>query len=220
MSWSLYGAYLVFVALLVIAPGPDTLVVLKNSLAGGRLAGVVACVGVTTGCVLQGTAAALGVGALIVRSQPVFDTVRVAGVIYLCWLGIQALRSARRGGTGGPLGNLDAQDRTAGATEFRAGHAFRCWRQGFLSNVTNPKVLALFLSVLPQFLGRGHGSTAGALLLAYTVPVLGMAWQLGLVTVVHRARAWIQRRKVRRAMDAITGTALIGFGVALAAEAQ
>ena len=94
MSWSLYGAYLVFVALLVIAPGPDTLVVLKNSLAGGRLAGVVACVGVTTGCILQGTAAALGVGALIVRSQPVFDTVRVAGVIYLCWLGIQALRSA------------------------------------------------------------------------------------------------------------------------------
>ena len=236
MSWSLYGAYLVFAILLVLAPGPDTMVVLKNSLAGGRTAGLVASLGITTGNLIQGTAVALGVGALIVRSQPVFDALRVVGVAYLCWLGFQALRSAYRSRTGGP-GHPDTADHpgnaapavpggapgaagAAGAAAGRRRHAFRSWRQGFLSNVTNPKVLAMYLSVLPQFLHRGHGSTAIALLLAYTVSVLGLAWLLALVAVIHRARVWIERRKVRRAMDAVTGTALLGFGVALAAESQ
>ncbi len=229
MSLGLYGTYLVFVVLLVIAPGPDTMVVLKNSLAGGRRAGMLTCAGVTAGNLVQGTAVALGVGALIVRSQPVFDALRLAGVAYLCWLGFQALRSAYRGGSGGPLGELGtgndpavAAGDGAGAADRRRGarRPLRWIRQGFLSNVTNPKVLAMYLSVLPQFIDRGHGSTAVALVLAYTVGILGLAWQVGLVAAVHRARAWIQRRKVRRALDAVTGTALIGFGVALAVEAQ
>lgn len=232
MTWSLYGTYLVFVILLVIAPGPDTMVVLKNSLAGGRPAGMLTCLGVTAGNLLQGTAVGLGVGALIVRLHPVFIALRVAGVVYLCWLGVQALRSAWRSRTGDPAGP-DAPGHPADGAAAAQGSAaaaasaspvrrrpFRSWRQGFLSNVTNPKVLAMYLSVLPQFLDRGHGSTTVALLLAYTVVVLGVAWQMGLVVLIHRARAWIKQRKVRRALDAITGTALIGFGVALAAESQ
>jgi threonine/homoserine/homoserine lactone efflux protein len=228
MSLSEYGTYLVFVILLVIAPGPDTMVVLKNSLAGGTAAGLVTCLGVAAGNLVQGTAVAFGVGALIVRSQPVFDALRIAGVAYLCWLGFQALRSARRDGTGGPLGELGTDGQPAGMAAGtgagdgrpRARRPLRWSRQGFLSNVTNPKVLAMYLSVLPQFTGRGHGSTAVALALAYTVAVLGLAWQAGLVAAAHRARGWIQRRKVRRALDAVTGTALIGFGIALAAESQ
>lgn len=237
MTWSLYGTYLIFVILLVIAPGPDTMVVLKNSLAGGRMAGLVSSLGICAGNLAQGTAVALGVGALIVRSQPVFDGLRVAGVVYLCWLGFQALRSAFRGSRTGvpadPVSTEQGGDAAPAAREGAAAartvrgngsparrHGFRWLRQGFLSNVTNPKVLAMYLSVLPQFLDRGHGSTAVALLLAYTVGALGLAWLLGLVAAIHHARAWIQRRKVRRAMDAVTGTALIGFGVALAAESQ
>ena len=238
MSLSLYGTYLIFAVLLIIAPGPDTMVVLKNSLAGGRTAGLVSSVGICAGNLAQGTAVALGLGALIVRSQPVFDGLRVAGVVYLCWLGFQSLRSAIRSSrTGDPADPVSMEHPDAapaardGAAAARSGHGrghgsqlrrhgLRWLRQGFLSNVTNPKVLAMYLSVLPQFLDRGHGSTAVALLLAYTVGVLGLAWLLGLVAAIHRARAWIQRRKVRRAMDAVTGTALIGFGVALAAETQ
>lgn len=237
MSLSLYGTYLIFVILLVIAPGPDTMVVLKNSLAGGRMAGLVSSLGICAGNLAQGTAVALGVGALIVRSQPVFDGLRVAGVVYLCWLGFQALRSAFRSSrTGDPADPVSTEHQGDAAPAAREGaaaaravrgngspvrrHGFRWLRQGFLSNVTNPKVLAMYLSVLPQFLDRGHGSTAVALLLAYTVGVLGLAWLLGLVAAIHRARAWIQRRRVRRAMDAVTGTALIGFGIALAAESQ
>ncbi|MFI9504846.1 LysE family translocator [Nocardia sp. NPDC052566] len=213
MTWANYGTYLVFVVLLVLAPGPDTAVILKNSLVGGRRGGVSTAAGIAVGNLIQGTAAALGVGALITRSQPVFDALRIIGAVYLCWLGIQAFRSARR--ASGTFG-LDTADGDPGVD--LSGRAFRWWRQGFLSNVTNPKVMALYLSVLPQFLQDGHASTQAALVLAYTVGVLGLAWQLVIVAMIDRARRWIRRPRVRAALDAITGTALVGFGIGLAAE--
>ncbi|TVT57672.1 LysE family translocator [Amycolatopsis rhizosphaerae] len=206
MTWHLYGTYLIFVVLVVLAPGPDTAVTLKNALSGGTRGGLMAAFGITVGNLLQGTAVALGLGALIARSQPVFVTLRWAGVAYLCYLGFQALRGAWRG-------DYAAMD----AIGSRAS-GFRRWREGFLSNVTNPKVLALYLSVLPQFLDPHHTGPGQALLLAYTVTVLGGLWLLVLMSLAHRVRDWLSRRKVRRSLDGITGTALIGFGVALAAE--
>ncbi|MFD2421061.1 LysE family translocator [Amycolatopsis pigmentata] len=206
MTWSSYGVYLIFVVLVVLAPGPDTMVMLKNALAGGTRGGLLATAGIATGNVVQGTAVALGLGTLIVRSQPLFVTLRWAGVAYLCYLGVQALRSARRG----DYRMLDEMgSRSSG---------FRRWREGFLSNTTNPKVLALYLSVLPQFLDPVRSTTGDALLLAFTVAVLGSLWLLLLMLVVHRVRAVLRRRRVRRSLDALTGTALIGFGVALAVD--
>lgn len=206
VTWSSYGTYLIFVILVVLAPGPDTMVTLKNSFAGGFRGGLLAVTGIALGNVVQGTAVALGVGAVIVRSQPVFTTIRWLGVVYLCYLGFQAIRAAWRGNYG------------ALAHPGARGTGFRRFREGLLSNLTNPKVLALYLSVLPQFLDPVHGSTLDALVLAYTVAVLGAAWLLGLLLFVHRARAWLGRRKVRRALDAVTGSTLIGFGIALATE--
>lgn len=207
MTWSTYSSYLVIVVLIVLAPGPDTMVALKNSLAGGARGGLLATFGIASGNVVQGTAAALGLGAIIVSSQPVFTTLRWCGVVYLCYLGFQALRGAWRG----QYGALD--DPSA-----RPVSGFRRWQEGFLSNVTNPKVLVLYLSVLPQFLDPVHGTLGDALVLAYTVGVLGAVWLLLLVLFVHRVRAWLRRRTVRRAMDTVTGVALVGFGAALAAE--
>jgi threonine/homoserine/homoserine lactone efflux protein len=100
----------------------------------------------------------------------------------------------------------------------RRGAGFRRFREGFLSNVTNPKVLVMYLSVLPQFLTPGVTTTLDALVLAYTVGILGAVWLGLLLLVVHRVRDWLSRRRVRRTVDAVTGTALLGFGVALASE--
>ena len=207
MTWSVYGSYLVIVILVVLAPGPDTAVLLKSSLAGGARGGLMAMFGIFTGNIVQGTAAALGLGAVIAHSQPVFTTLRWLGVAYLCYLGIQALRGAWRG-------DYDALDAAARSR----GGLLRRFREGFLSNITNPKVLVLYLSVLPQFLNPATTSTGEALLLAYTVAVLGSLWLLVLLFFVHRVRAWLAKRTVRRSLDAVPVTALIGFGAALAAE--
>lgn len=207
VTWSLYSSYLLIVVLIVLAPGPDTIVVLKNALAGGARGGLLASFGIFVGNVLQGTAAALGLGVLIVRSQSLFLALKWLGAAYLAYLGFHALRAAwrsqyegmddlRRGGTGG----------------------FRRWREGFLSNITNPKVLVLYLSVLPQFLDPATTTAWDALLLAYTVAVLGGLWLVVLLFLAHRVREWLGKWRVRRALDGLTGTALIGFGAALVVE--
>ncbi len=207
MTWSSYSSYLVIVVLIVLAPGPDTMVMLKNSLSGGTRGGLLATAGIFAGNAVQGTAAALGLGVVIAQSQPVFVTLKWLGAAYLVYLGFQALRGAWRGDYNG-----------VEAVKAQKASGFRRWREGFLSNITNPKVLVLYLSVLPQFLDPATTSTWHALLLAYTVAVLGAVWLMVLLFFVHRVRTWLERRKVRRALDGATGTALVGFGAVLAFE--
>ncbi|MEV4055466.1 LysE family translocator [Amycolatopsis sp. NPDC049688] len=203
MTWGTYGTYVLFVVLVLIVPGPDTALVLKNSLAGGKRGGVLTALGIGSGNLVQGLAAALGLSAVIVRSEPVFVTLKWAGAAYLGYLGVKALIAAWRG-------NYSA----LAQAKPRGG---RRWREGFLGNLTNPKVLVFYLSMLPQFLGP-DSSIAESLLLAATVGVLATLWQLVVVAGVHRIRGWLGRRRVRRVLDGATGTALVGFGAALALE--
>jgi threonine/homoserine/homoserine lactone efflux protein len=107
--------------------------------------------------------------------------------------------------TDSEAGGLTAAQRAAG------------WRQGFLSNITNPKVLVFYLAVLPQFLEPGAGVLA-MLLLAFSHAVLSLVYLLVLVTGMHRARRVLTRRRVRRGLDGITGCALLAFGARLALE--
>jgi threonine/homoserine/homoserine lactone efflux protein len=158
---------------------------------------------------VQGTAAAAGLGAVIVRVQPLFEAVKWAGVAYLMYLGVQALRSAARG----QYPALDAD----GGPPRTGGAALAGWRQGFLSNITNPKVLVFYLAVLPQFLPAQAG-VAVLLLFALSHAMLSLGYLLLLTMTLQRARRILDRRRVRRALDATTGAVLLGFSARLAAE--
>ncbi|MGY1742482.1 MULTISPECIES: LysE family translocator [unclassified Blastococcus] len=200
-----YASFVVFATVLVLVPGPDTAVVIRNTLAGGRRRGTWSAVGIAASNVVQGTAAAAGLAAVVVRVEPLFQAIRWLGIAYLAYLGVQSLRSAVRGRYEDLAGNGTADP----------GAALRGFRQGFLSNITNPKVLAFYLAVLPQFLGP-QAAVPVLVAFALTHAVLGLAWLLVLVAGLHRARRVLTRRPVRRAMDAVTGCALLGFGTRLA----
>jgi len=207
VTWSKYGEFLIFAVVLILIPGPDFAVVTKNTIAGGRRRGRWTALGVATSNLVQGTAAACGLGALILRAQPVFTAIKWAGVVYLAYLGTQAIRSGIRGQYE-PIGS----DRPAAG-----GRVFTGWRQGFLSNITNPKVLVFYLAVLPQFLGPGV-AIGWLLALAWSHAVLGLAYLFVLTAGIHGARGLLLRRKVRRGLDATTGAVLIGFSARLATE--
>ena len=207
MTWSTYAEFLVFATVLVLIPGPDFAVVTKNTLAAGRRRGRWAALGVASSNVIQGTLAASGLSALIVRVQPVFEAIKWAGVAYLAFLGAQAIRSAIWGRY---LPFDEGQSATTGA-------AFGGWRQGFLSNITNPKVLIFYLAVLPQFLAPG-ASVGWLLAFAWSHALLSLIYLLALITGLHRARQVLARRKVRRTMDGVTGAVLLGFSARLAVE--
>ena len=159
LSWAAYSTFIAFVLLLTIVPGPDFAVVMKNAMAGGRTDGLWTTVGINISNAVQGTAAALGLGALIIASRPLFETLRWVGITYLCWLGVHALRSSWRGPQAG-VPDAPSQSST--------GSWRRRLTQGVLSNITNPKVLVFYLSVLPQFLPT-HASLLDALVLANTL---------------------------------------------------
>ena len=203
MSWSKYTEFLAFAAVLVLIPGADFAVVTRNTLVGGRRRGRWTALGVSSSNLVQGTAAAFGLSALIVRVQPLFEAIKWAGVAYLAYLGAQAIRSAIRG-------QYQPMDEADGHTRGPAG-----WRQGFISNITNPKVLVFYLAVLPQFLTPGAG-LGWLLVLAWSHAVLGLSYQLALVTGLYGARRLLMRRKVRRGLDATTGAVLLGFSAKLA----
>jgi len=189
-------------ALVIATPGQDTALTIRNTLLGGRATGVATALGVGAGQAAWTLATALGVGALLATSEPAFAALRVAGAAYLFWLGLRTLWTAARG---------------AGSTR-QGGRAARrpavALRQGLLSNLGNPKMLAFFTSLLPQFSSTGAGLLAHGLLFC----VLTTIWLSGYAVVVSRARALLDRGRVRRALDAVTGTVLVAFGVRLAAE--
>jgi threonine/homoserine/homoserine lactone efflux protein len=209
MTWAAYGAFLAFAIVLILVPGPDFAVVTKNTLAAGRWRGGWAAAGVACSNAVQGAAAAAGLGVVIVRVQPLFEAIKWAGAAYLVYLGAQSLRSAVRG----QYPPLDAR----GHRPRTGGVAVAGWRQGFLSNITNPKVLVFYLAVLPQFLPAKAGA---AVLLAFALShaVLSLSYLLLLTLALQRARRILERRRVRRALDATTGAALLGFGARLVAE--
>lgn len=205
MNSSAYWSFLAFAFVLVLVPGPDFAVVTRNTLAGGHRRGAWSAAGVASSNALQGIAAAAGLGVVIVSSQPLFQAIKWAGIAYLAFLAVQAFRSALAGEYP-PLSDGSS-----------SGRALSGWRQGFLSNITNPKVLVFYLAVLPQFLGP-DASVPTLLAFALSHALLSLLYLLVLVAGLHRVRRVLSRRRVRRALDAATGTALAGFGARLAAE--
>ena len=162
---------------LVLIPGPDFAVVTKNTLVGGRRRGRWTALGVSSSNLVQGTAAAFGVSGLILRVQPLFEAIKWAGVGYLAYLGAQAIRSALRG-------QYQPADEADGGGKARG---LAGWRQGFTSNITNPKVLVFYLAVLPQFLTPGAGLgwllvLAWSQMIGFTILAIGIF----LATVFHQ----------------------------------
>jgi threonine/homoserine/homoserine lactone efflux protein len=206
VTWSTYAEFLAFAIVVILVPGPDFAVVTKNTLVGGRAKGRWTSLGVCTSAFVQGTAAAFGLSTFVVRAQPIFETIKWLGVAYLLYLGAHSVRSAIRGDY------KPIDDPTA-----RRTGALGSFRQGFVTNITNPKVLFFYLAVLPQFL-RPDAGPVWLLAFAWSHAALGLAYLMMVTTMLARFRVLLIRRRVRRAMDATIGAVLIGFSAKLATE--
>ncbi len=200
-SWT----FLAVAIALVVTPGADFAVIVRNTVAGGRRVGTATTLGVSTAAALQGLLVSFGLAGFIVRAHPVFLTIKWAGIGYLAYLAASALLSAIRGNYPPAETGQRSLSRSSG------------FRQGFLCNAANPKILVFYLALLPQFLGSAAPWWAW-LAHAWTLPLLGTCWCLLIVAGVDRARNLISRRQVRRTFDALTGTVLLGFCAKLATE--
>ena len=192
-------AFLGVSALVIVTPGQDTALTIRNTLLGGRRSGVLTAAGVASGQAFWTLAASLGLAALLSASEPAFLAVRLAGAAYLVFLGIQTLLGASRHGDG--------------RAPRRRGHAFR---QGLLSNLGNPKMAVFFTSLLPQFGGTSFPVLLGLGLVFCTMT---FAWLTGYAFAVARAGDFLRRTRVRAWLDRVTGAVLVALGIRLATEA-
>jgi threonine/homoserine/homoserine lactone efflux protein len=195
-------------ALLIVTPGQDTALLIRNTLLRGRAGGVATALGVASGQAVWTLAASAGIAAVLAASEPAFLALKVAGTAYLAFIGLQALRDALRPGRGhGP-------DAGAGDANRRGGRV-RAYRQGLLSNLGNPKMAVFFVSLLPQLTGP-HPSLGTLLGFGLMFCTMTLAWLTAYAFVLARAGHLLRRGPARRALDAVTGTALLAFGVRLA----
>ncbi len=199
------AAFLGLSVVVIATPGQDTALTIRNTLLGERRAGILTAAGVAWGQACWTLAASAGVVALLRASEAAFLALRLAGAAYLVLLGVQALVSAVRGQEGKGL--------FAGGSSrpLTPGTAF-C--QGLVSNLGNPKMAVFFTSLLPQF-GSSFVGLAGLGLLFCSLTLM---WLSLYAVVVSRAGDLLRRSRIRRALEALTGTVLVALGFRLAAE--
>jgi threonine/homoserine/homoserine lactone efflux protein len=197
-------AFVAVAAVVIVTPGQDTALVVRNTLAGRRAAGIATAFGVSAGQAVWALATSAGLATLLVASEHVFLVLKLAGAAYLVFLGLHSLRCALRGRASG---------RTAG--RGRPLERRTAFRQGALSNLGNPKMAVFFTSLLPQFAGGGF---LDLLALGLLFVVLTLAWLAGYAVAVDRASTALLRPSVHRALDALTGLVLVALGLRLATE--
>lgn len=201
--------FIVVAALLTMSPGPDTMLVLRNVLRGGRRDGFATTLGICSGLAVHATLAAAGLSVILLHSARAFQGVKAVGAAYLVWLGIQSWRGALRARTVDP--GFDG--------ETRASRAFTApYLEGFFTNTLNPKVAVFYLAFLPQFIAPGDPVVLKAFGLAGIHAAMGLVWLSAVAVAVDRAQQLVRRPGVRRGLDAVCGTALVGLGAKLALE--
>jgi threonine/homoserine/homoserine lactone efflux protein len=197
--------------LVVLLPGPDSLVVVRGLVRGGRPGGARTAAGVLCGLVVWIAATALGLSALLQASEVGYAVLKVVGACYLVWIGARSLLSVRR---------TSAQVATEGdgpmaPAPMLGGSGFSA---GFLTDLLNPKVGVFFVSFLPGFVPDGYSVGWTTLALGTWYAVLTALYFVGLVVLSSTVSAWMRAPRIRRRLDALTGLVLVAFGLRLAGE--
>jgi len=195
-------AFVVVAALLTITPGVDTLLVLKNAGQEGLKAGLYTTLGICSGLFVHAVLSAIGLSVFFLESAMAFAALKFLGACYLAWMGVQSIRLAVRGSAIKAANN---------ATVFSSPLL-----QGFISNVLNPKVIAFYLALLPQFLSPGDPVLVKSLFLASLHWIMGMLWLATLSFAVGRGRNFFSQAKFRTALHGMAGRLLIGLAGRLA----
>jgi threonine/homoserine/homoserine lactone efflux protein len=195
-------------ALIVLLPGPDTLVVLRNLMRGGRSTAIRTVLGVLAGLLCWVVAAAVGLSAVLRASHDAYLALRIAGAIYLVWLGVSSLRSRGRA----------APERRRYATPRRASLVGQGFPAGLATDLLNPKVGVFFVTFLPGFVPAGYPIGWVSVALGGIFVVLTGLYFTVLIGAATHVQGWLDTGHIRRRLDRATGLVLVGFGLKLALE--
>ncbi len=198
------AAFIAAAFAVVISPGPDTLLILRYTLASGRRVGLATVTGVQLGLLLHTTAAAVGLSLVIVSLPLLYGAIAVVGAFYLAWLGYQSIRAG--------VVSLDPDGRFAIS-------AAKAVRDAAITNILNPKVIFLFLALMPNFVNPERGQVPLQFaMLAVTLIIVNTIWQGSIALMAEAARVWLAKARIQRVLSWATGLILIAFAIGLIGE--
>lgn len=203
--------FLVGSILVTIVPGPDMALVMRQVFIGGTALAQRSIYGNMSGLAIHALALAAGLSALLVASAEAYTVVKLAGAVYLVYLGVQTLRSARHAMSDAARDAAEAADRPVPSMRT-------AYFQGLISTVLNPKPALLFLTYLPQFVDTSRAVLPQIAFLATVHILIGLAWMTLYAHVVQRAHRTLTRPDIRRGIEGVTGFVLIALGLRVALE--
>ena len=201
-------AFLVAITLLTLTPGLDTVLVIRNTTRGGWKDGTVSSLGICCGLFAHASLSAIGISVILVQSAWLFQAVKLIGAVYLIWLGISSLRS------GWKAKGLVALNESV--LQKQPLDIIRSFREGFLSNILNPKTAIFYLAFLPQFIDPQGSAFLQSMILASIHFFIAMLWQGGLSFMVEKAKQWLSKPSTNAWLESISGGVMVALGVQLA----
>ncbi|GAA3708668.1 LysE family translocator [Zhihengliuella alba] len=198
----------------------DTVLVLRSAIGQGRRYAFATAVGINTGAMTWGVAAAIGASALLAASELAYTALRIAGAAYVIWLGGTMLWRSFRAAD--PTTTAGAPDgvRVAVATGRLDGGLVLAWAKGLGTNLLNPKIGVFYIAMIPQFIPEGVSPWLMGVALAAVHNLLGLTWFALIIAGAHTVRGRLQRPRYVRFVDRLCGTALVGFGASLALKSR
>lgn len=202
-----FFTFIVLSLFVVMSPGIDTALITKRTISAGKSDGFKMALGITAGALVHTFAAAFGLSAILMQSAVAFELVKYIGAAYLIYLGVSSFISKGKN-------NEQVLENHKGISK---GSAFK---QGFLSNVLNPKVAIFFLTFLPQFVNTQSQAAKQLIMMGIIYTLLSIVWFIVFVIFINYLRKWLMSPNVQSMMEKATGIVLIGFGLKLALEKQ
>lgn len=198
-------AYIPVATLMVVIPGADTMLLMKNTLSYGPKAGRFTVLGMLSGLSFWTGIAILGLSVVIAKSLVLFTTIKYLGAAYLIYLGIKSLITKQTLA-------VDQMESSADVPIDRGYHK-KSFMQAMLSNVLNPKTVIVYITIMPQFINLNGHVNQQLIILASILTGLAAAWFLILVYVVDYAKKWLNDKKHQQMFQRVAGLLLVGFGI-------
>lgn len=200
-------AYIPIAAMMVIIPGADTMLVMKNTLRYGPKAGRYNILGLATGLSFWTVIAILGLSVVIAKSVILFTTIKYLGAAYLIYLGVKSFFAKSMFS----LDDMQTQAKNMASSPKR--YYKTSFMQGSLSNILNPKTVLVYVTIMPQFINLNGNINQQLIILASILTLLAVLWFLFLVYIIDYAKKWMKNSKFQKVFQKITGIILVGFGI-------
>jgi RhtB (resistance to homoserine/threonine) family protein len=199
--------YISIAAMMVIIPGADTMLLVKNTLSYGPKAGRYTVLGMAMGLSFWTLIAILGLSVVIAKSVILFSTIKYLGAAYLIYLGIKSFFAKSIFS----LEEIQEQANTPAKTTNR--HHKESFMQALLSNILNPKTVLVYITIMPQFINLNENVNQQLIVLALILTLLAVVWFLLLVYLIDYAKKWLKNSKFQKVFQKSTGLFLVGFGI-------